>query len=138
MSSQRERLVRELGEPSEVRAKRERLQRALIQVTQEPADIRDELAEHEVHTPGTWAVRSFGERPIEPRLRTEWEQGVRQVARYRLQYDITHPDDPLGPEPQPREHQHDRQRARDALDRSARHLGRDVSVDHDLGVEIGP
>jgi hypothetical protein len=135
---QRERLTRELGNPSEVRAESDGLQRALTQLTREHTEIRDELAEREVHTPGAWAARAFGERPDEPQLRREWEQGVRQVARYRLQYDITDRHDPLGVEPQPREQQHDWQRARDALDRSARRLARDVSIDHDLGVEIGP
>jgi hypothetical protein len=127
-----------LGNPSEVRAESDGLQRALTQLTREHSEILDELAEREVHAPGAWAARAFGERPDEPRLRYEWEQGVRQVARYRLQYDITDPHDPLGAEPQPRAQQHDWQRARDALDRSARRLARDVSIDHDLGVEIGP
>jgi chromosome segregation ATPase len=136
--SQRERLARELGNPSEVRAERDGLQRALTQLTRERTAIRDELAEREVHAPGAWAARQFGETPDEPRLRREWEQGVRHVARYRLQYDVTDPDDPLGTQPEPREQQRDLQRAREALDRSARRLGRDVNEDHDLAIEISP
>jgi hypothetical protein len=117
---------------------REGLRRALTQLTREHTEIRDELVEREVHSPGAWAGRAFGERPDEPRPRKEWEQGVRHVARYRLQYDVTDLDHPLGVEPQPREQQRDWQRARDALNRSARRLGRDVNVHHDLGVKIGP
>jgi hypothetical protein len=61
---------------------------------------------------------------------------VRHVARYRLQYDVTNPDDPLGAEPQPREQQRYWRCAREALDRSARRLGRDVNEDHNLAIEI--
>jgi len=136
--SQHERLARELGDPSEARAERDGLQGAVTQLTREHAEIRDELAEREVYAPGAWAARAFGERPDEPRLGKEWEQGVRQVARYRLQYDVTDPDDPLGTQPEPREQQRDWQRAREALDRSARRLGRDVDDHHDLAIEIGP
>ncbi len=138
MLSQRERIARELGDPSEVRAERDALQRALTQLTREHTRLRDELAEREVHNPGAWAVRAFGERPADPRLRTEWEQGVRQVVRYRIQYDMSHPNDPLGAEPQQREQQRDWQRAREALDRSVRRLGRDLGEDHDLAIEICP
>jgi hypothetical protein len=73
--SQRERLARELGDPSEARAERDGLQRALTQLTQEHTEIRDELAEHEIHAPGAWATRALGECPADPRLRKEWEQG---------------------------------------------------------------
>jgi hypothetical protein len=85
--SQRARLARDLGDPSEVRAERNGLQRALTQLTREHTQLRDEFAEREIHAPGAWVVRTFGERPADPRLRTEWEQGVRHVTRYGLQYD---------------------------------------------------
>ena len=120
------------------RAERDGLQRALTQLKLEHTEIRDELAEREIHAPGAWAEHALGERPADPRLRTEWEQGVRQVTRYRLQYDVTDPNDPLGAEPQPREQQHDWQHARETIRRSARRLGRDLLDDHHLGVEIGP
>jgi conjugative relaxase-like TrwC/TraI family protein len=133
--SQRERLARELGDPREVRADRDGLPRALTQLTREHTEIRDELAEREIHTPGAWATRVLGERPSEPRLRNEWEHAVRQAARYRLQYDISHPNDPLGAKPHPQEQQGDWQRARDAIDRSARRLGHNA---HDFPIEICP
>ena len=136
--SQRDRLARELRDPSEVRAERDGLQRALTQLTREHTGIRDELAEREVHSPDAWAGRVLGDAPADPRLRTEWEQGIRQVARYRLQYVFTDPEDPLGTQPEPREQQRDWQRAREALDRSARRLGRHVDDPHDLSMEVGP
>jgi conjugative relaxase-like TrwC/TraI family protein len=133
--TQRVRLTRELGDPSEVRSERDGLQRALTQLTREHAEIRDQLAEREVHAPGPWAQRTFGERPTDLQLRKEWEKGIRQVACYRLQYDVTDSNDPLGPEPQQQEQQRDWQRAHETLSRTARRLGRDI--DYDLGIQIG-
>ena len=60
--SQRERVARELGDPSEVRAERDGLQRALTQLTREHTEILDELAEREVHSPSAWAARALGSR----------------------------------------------------------------------------
>jgi len=134
--AQRNRVARELGDPSEVRAERDGLQRALTQLTREHTEIRDELAEREVQAPGAWAGRALGERPAEPRLRKEWEQGVRQGARYRLQYDVTDLDNPLGVQPKQPEQQRDWQRAYEALDRSARRLGREPQG-AEVDVEIG-
>jgi conjugative relaxase-like TrwC/TraI family protein len=136
--AQRARLAQELGDPSEVRSERDGLQNALTQLTREHTEVRDQLAEREVQTPGPWTQRTFGERPADPRLGKEWEQGVRQAARYRLQYDITDSDDPLGSEPRQREQQRDWQRAREALDRSARRLGREPQSEREVDVEIGP
>jgi hypothetical protein len=99
MHSQREHLTRELGNPSEVRAERDGPQRALTEITREQAEILDELAERDVRAPGAWAARVFDERPDDPRLRKEWEQKVRQVARYRLQYNFTDHEDSLARSP---------------------------------------
>lgn len=138
MLTQRARLAQELGDPSEVRSERDGLQRALTQLIREHTEVRDQLAEREVHTPRPWAQRTFGERPTDPQLRKEWEQGIRQAARYRIQYDVTDSDDPLGAEPRQREQQRDWQRAREALDRGARRLGCDMDTEHELSIDIGP
>jgi hypothetical protein len=74
LTTQREHLAREPGDPSEVRAEREGLQRGLTQLMREHTELRDELAERELHSPGAWAGQAFGERSDEPRLRKEWEQ----------------------------------------------------------------
>jgi conjugative relaxase-like TrwC/TraI family protein len=136
--SQRERLARELGDPSEIRAERDGVKSALTQLTREHTAIRDELAEREVHAPGAWAARAFGQLPDEPQARKEWERRVRQVVRYRLQYNFTDPNDPLGMRPEPPAQQRDWQRAREALQHSERRLDRDVDDAHNLAIEIGP
>jgi hypothetical protein len=129
------RLARELGYPSEVRAEREGLQRALTQLTREHTEIRDELAEREVHAPGAWAARTFGERPDEPRRLKDWEYGVRQVARYRLQYSITDPEELLGQQPEtPEQRRHWRQ-TRNALNHSAERLSRETCNDLNLSID---
>ncbi len=135
--SQRERLARELGDPSEIRAERDGLQRAVTQLTREHTATCGELAERETHTPGTWATHALGERPAEPRLRNEWEHAIRQAARYRLRYNISHPNNPLGAEPQPPEQQRDWHRAHEALNRGARLLDRHRDAEHDLEIGVG-
>jgi conjugative relaxase-like TrwC/TraI family protein len=136
--TRRDHLARELGDPAEIRAEYDGLYRALAQLTREHTDVRNDLAEREVHAPGTWVQKAFGGQPDEPQLQEAWEQGVRQAARYRIQYNITDPDDPLGPKPEQRDQHLDWRRAHEAVDRTDRRLGRDVDVDHDLGVEVGP
>jgi hypothetical protein len=135
--TQRERLARELGDPSEIRAERDALQLALTKLTREHTQTLDLLAERELGAPGVWATRALGERPAEPQLRKEWDRTVREAARYRLHYDISDTENPLGPQPEPREQQRDWQRAREVLDRSARRLGRDVDLDQDFTVGMG-
>lgn len=58
-----------------------------------------------------WAQQALGKRPDDPRLRKEWDHGVSQVAHYRLQYDISNSDEPLGAPPAQREQRRDWQRA---------------------------
>jgi hypothetical protein len=136
--TQRSRLQRELGNPAEISSERDGLQHALTQSTREHTEIRNELAERELHTPaGTWVEDTFGERPDERRPREVWENGVRQAARYRAQYDITDTDDALGPRPESREQQRDWERAREALERSARRLGRAPETKREIDLGIG-
>jgi conjugative relaxase-like TrwC/TraI family protein len=136
--TQRSRLERELGHPAEIRSERDGLQHALTQSTREHTEIRNELAERELHTPaGAWVKDTFGERPDDRRPREVWENGVRQAARYRAQYDITDTDDALGPRPEPREQQRDWERAREAVERSARRLGRAPETKREIDLGIG-
>jgi hypothetical protein len=134
----RERLARELGDPTEIRAERDGLQRALTQLTREQTEVRNELTEREVQDPRAWVRKTLGEQPTEPRLRKEWEQTVRRAAHYRLRYDVRDPEKPLGAEPQAREQRRDWQRAYEALARSAQRFGRDTPGDQDLSIEICP
>ncbi len=122
------RLERELGDPAEARAEREGLEHAITQATREHTALRNELAERELQTPAAWVKATFGERPDRPAQREAWENGVRHAARYRAQYDITDPADALGPRPEQRGgQQRDWERAREAIDRAERRLGREVS-----------
>ncbi len=130
--TQRDRLARELGKPAEIRAEHETLQQAHTEHSREHRAIRDELAEREVRAPDAWARRAFGEPPDRLHQREAWEQGIRQVARYRIQYGITDPDHPLGTQPDQRAQRHDWQRASEAIDRSERHLGRSTVAEHNI------
>lgn len=136
--TQRSHLVRGLGDPGEIPAERDGLERAIAQLTQEHIEVRNDLAERELHNPNAWVRDTFGERPDEPRLREAWENGVRQAARYRVQYDITDSSYPLGPRPESREQQRDWERAHETVARSERHLGRGTSSGRDLdfGIEM--
>ncbi len=134
--TQRGRLERELGNPSETRTEREGLEHAITQATQEHTALRNELAERELQTPGAWVKATFGERPDRPAQREAWENGVRHAARYRARYDIAGPADALGPRPEQRgTQQRDWERAREAIDRAERRLGREVSPTR--GIDLG-
>ncbi len=81
---------------------------------------------------------TFGERPDRPAQREAWENGVRHAVRYRTQYDITDPTDALGPRPEQRGgQQRDWERAREAIERAERRLGREVSPARDIDLGIG-
>jgi hypothetical protein len=73
--TQRGRLERELGNPSETRAEREGLEHAITQATHEHTALRNELAERELQTPGAWVEATFGEQPERPAQREAWENG---------------------------------------------------------------
>ncbi len=131
-------LERELGNPAEARAEREGLEHAITQVTREHTALRNELAERELHNPGAWVKVTFGDRPDRPAQRDAWENGMRHAARYRAQYDITDPADALGPRPEQRgTHQRDWERAREAIDRAERRLGRETSNTRGIDLGIG-
>jgi len=87
--AERGRLAHELGDPVEIRAERDGLTRAIRQSRQERHEVRDQLAKRELLAPGAWVREALGERPGGSRSREAWENGVRQAARYRTQYDIT-------------------------------------------------
>jgi hypothetical protein len=81
---------------------------------------------------------TFGERPDRPAQRDAWEKGVRHAARYRVQYDITDPTEALGPKPEQRGgQQRDWERARGAIGRAERRLGREVSTARGIDLGIG-
>ena len=98
---------------------------------------RAPAAKRELRIPGKWARDTFGERPDEQRAGEAWESGVRRVASYRSKYEIADSSDAIGPRPETGEQRQDWERARRAIARTGRQLGRDVGVEHDSGLEIG-
>jgi hypothetical protein len=44
-------------------------------------------------------LRTLGPRPTDASHRTEWRRAAEYVERYRIRYDVTSPDQPLGPRP---------------------------------------
>jgi excisionase family DNA binding protein len=122
----RSEVARELVDVPEVRAERDGLAEALSQSVRERTAVRDELIERELHASGAWVRDTFGERPDGLRAGEVWEHGVRLAARYRVEHDITGPGDALGPQPEQHDEQREWERARKAIARDQRQLGRDA------------
>jgi hypothetical protein len=136
MLGERSRLAGELGDVSEMRAERDGLEHAISQTIGEQTAARDELVERELKAPGAWVRDTFGGRPDGLRAGEMWEHGVRLAARYRVEHEITDPSDALGPRPEQRGQRRDWERARKAIARDQRRLGRDVELDVDLGIGL--
>jgi conjugative relaxase-like TrwC/TraI family protein len=135
--AQRTQHERELGNPAEMRTERDGLERAIWQSTREHTEVLDELAERELRAPGPWVRDTFGERPDGTWAREQWEEDVREVARYRAQNEITDPSEALGPRPEADEQQHDWERAHEAIEQGELRLGRGVAAERgiDLGID---
>lgn len=129
------RLERDVGPVQAIRDERDGLDRRLAQLDAQGRDLRDALAERDVAQPPAWARAMFGERPAHPRQAEQYDRGVREVARYRVEHDVADAISGLGPEP-------DEQRARSAwrqadttLRQVQQRLGR--SVDRGRGLDRG-
>jgi hypothetical protein len=133
----RSEVARELGDVPEVRAERDGLEGAISQSMREQSAIRDELVAHELHAPEAWVRDTFGERPDGLRAGEVWESSVRRVALYRAEYGITDSSDAIGPRPERAEQRRDWERARKAIERTERRLGRGVGVEYDTDLGIG-
>ena len=135
--AERSRLAGALGDPAEMRAERDGLEGAITQSTHEHSAIRDALAEHELHSPGAWVRDTFGEHPDGAWAREEWEADVRQVAHYRVQYEITDPRYALGPRPDGGQQHHDWEQASETIQQGERRLDRDAETERDVDLGIG-
>jgi hypothetical protein len=120
-----------------IRAERDGLERSIWQSTREHTEVLDDLAQRELRAPEPWVRHTFGERPDGTWAREQWEEGVRQVARYRAQNEITDPSDALGPRPETDEQQHEWEVAHEAIERGAQELGRDVGREREVDLGIG-
>jgi hypothetical protein len=130
-------LESELGDPAEIRSERDGLERSIRQSTREHNEVLDKLAQREPRAPEPWVRHTFGERPDGTWAREQWEEGVRQVARYRAQHEMTDPSDALGPRPETEKQQHDRELASEAIERTTQQLGRDVASEREVDLGIG-
>ena len=87
-----------LGDPEQIRAELDGLDRAITQLEHERNGILDQLTDRELQAPSEWARELLGERPAGSRGQA-WDDALRRVARYRLDHAITDTPDPLGPQP---------------------------------------
>jgi chromosome segregation ATPase len=134
----RARRCQALGDPEQTRSEADGLRAAIRQLEAEHTQLRDELAERELEHQPSWARDALGERPSDPHQRETWEQGLRAIARHRIEYNITEPDSPLGPEPPAGDQRRAWERTHDDLDRAQRRLGReDATRGHDLDLGLG-
>jgi hypothetical protein len=137
VTGRRAELERELGDPAEIRAERDGLERAITQSMREHAEVRDELAERQLLSPARWVGETFGERPDGSWAREQWEDDVRQVARYRVECGIGDPSDALGPRPETDEQQrYDWERAHEAIEQGELRLGREVTAETDIDLGL--
>jgi conjugative relaxase-like TrwC/TraI family protein len=129
------RLRQQLGNPEQIRSELDGLDNEIRQLTKERDRLLNDLTDRELQAPGAWARTLLGERPAGSRS-DDWHTAVCRVARYRIEYAITDPTDPLGPEPHDH-HQADQwQRAHETVERAERRLGREPTREHDHGHDI--
>jgi conjugative relaxase-like TrwC/TraI family protein len=98
VSRLRVRLVREVGEPEQIRLERSTLEERLERVVSERDRLRDELVVDELAAHPRWMVAALGERPRGPEHEL-WGRAARGLARYRLEHDVTDEHRALGERP---------------------------------------
>jgi len=84
---------------SQIRGERDGLDRCVADLERETRGVRDELAERQVAQPSALARRMFGVRPEQYRRAEQYDRGVREVARYRVEHHVAGETPGLGPEP---------------------------------------
>jgi hypothetical protein len=135
LTAERAGLVRELGDPEQIRSELAGLDRAITPLREQHRSLREELAQRELANPSRWVQRTFGERPDGWRGEG-WDRAVREIAAHRLDHHITDPDRPLGPEPaDPAQHrawEHGQRSIEHQLERVGRHCDRGVEIDMGL------
>ena len=129
------RLEHDVGPVNAIRDQRDGLDRRLAQLGAEGRDVRDDLAERDVARPPPWARAMFGERPAHPRQAEQYDRGVREVARYRIEHDTPDDTPELGPEPTDGRQRGVRRQATNVARQVQRRLGREVALERDLGHE---
>jgi conjugative relaxase-like TrwC/TraI family protein len=121
----RTRLVREIGEPDQIRFERAAIEGPLARALSERDRLRDELVADELASHPRWAAAALGERPngAEQEL---WNRAARGLARYRLEHCVTDEHHALGERPADRPGTERYDRAQANLERVRRELGLDL------------
>lgn len=138
LEQQAGRLQRHVGPAGAARQERDGLQGRLADVEHQARVVCDELADRQVAQPPAWARDMFGERPQASYRQAEhYDRGIREVARYRIAYDIPDHTPGLGAEPEAGDQRTAWRQADRAAEQAQRRLGRDVTRDRerDIGLE---
>jgi hypothetical protein len=137
LRADRARLLRELGDPDQVRSERDGIESAITELTCDHDRVRDVLADQTIGRRPDWLIRALGERPEGSRERETWDQAARAVAGFRLDHDVIDHDGPLGPEPSGGGYEgREWAQANAALEQAQRLLGREPA-ERGRGVDLG-
>ena len=110
-------VARQVGDPDAIRSERDGLTSA-IDTSHEQRELRNDLADREVHARPRWLRDALGERPDGRSEGRRWDHAAQALARYRVEYDIqADADGVLSREPADREQQRDYAAALRACDR---------------------
>jgi conjugative relaxase-like TrwC/TraI family protein len=93
----RDRLVKEVGEPDQIRLERHAIEGALASARSQRDRLAKPLIAHELSSQPRWATLALGEPPDPARERELWDRAARGLARYRLEHDVADESVALGP-----------------------------------------
>jgi conjugative relaxase-like TrwC/TraI family protein len=125
-------LQRSVGPHVAIRNERTGLDARIAELEHEATVVRDVLADRAVAARPAWARALFGERPEQYQRAEHWDRGVRDVARYRIQHQLSDDTRGLGPEPAGTDARSRWRRANRVLEQTQRRLGVEVDRDRDL------
>ncbi|MDP8928235.1 MAG: AAA family ATPase [Actinomycetota bacterium] len=114
-----------------------RAQDRLFDLTRELTRIADLRASEAEHHPPPYLLRSLGAPPDNAHDRSLWREAARTVESYRLRWDVTDPDRPLGDESLDPAQQAEHRWAASTLDRNRRELSREPTPNRRHGPEFG-
>jgi hypothetical protein len=99
---QRDELLARTPDPEAVRGRADELKKQRHKLSEEHRVLRHQVIGEELGRRPEWLESSLGPEPENPRLRDRWHRTARQVSSYRLDHDISDPENALGPEPDTR------------------------------------
>ena len=106
------------------------------QLTKQLTDLADQHVDVHQHDPPRYLLSTLGRPPEERHGRRRWREAARDIELYRLRWDVTDPDRPIGDEPADGLARDDHQRLTAALTRHRHELtaARDQTLDHSRGL----